>query len=220
MKEIDPPRPTLAGPVVRVIDPEFPLLPTPLLKTKKPETPPFEEASGVDISTFPLEVEPEPLFIIILPPLWPPFESPAESESDPPEPLFPEPTVIEIDPERPKVAGPPLKIIAPELPELADPELIVRVPLTPEDPAFAVCSRIDPLDDVEDTPLITEIKPPVFDETPEDKVMDPPVPELPLPTETKTDPPRPLVATELAIKRLPLDPDVLEPVLTNIEPDI
>eukprot|EP01040_Poterioochromonas_malhamensis_P003470 gene3471-3706_t len=50
--------------------------------------------------------------------------------------------------------------------------------------------------------------------------MDPPVPELPLPTETKTAPPRPLVATELAIKRLPLDPDVLEPVLTNIEPDI
>ncbi len=50
------------------------------------------------------------------------------------------------------------------------------------------------------------------------RLMKPPVPQFPEPTEIDTDPDRPLVATSVPINIIPEFPEVLTPVLTIIIP--
>jgi len=81
------------------------------------------------------------------------------------------------------------------LPELAVPVLNTNKPLTPSAPAFAVFNNNDPLDVNDPYPLITDSRPPLDDaDVPANKTNSPPVPLLPDPTVTYTDPPRPKLA--------------------------
>jgi hypothetical protein len=60
----------------------------------------------------------------------------------------------------------------PLLPELAVPVLNTSIPLTPETPAFAVDTNIDPLDDMDPYPLRIIILPPVVeDDSPADRMI-------------------------------------------------
>jgi len=59
-------------------------------------------------------------------------------------------------------------------------------------PEFAVSNNSDPLDVNDPYPLATDTRPPLDrEEVPADNTNSPPVPLLPDPTVTYTDPPRP-----------------------------
>ena len=81
------------------------------------------------------------------------------------------------------------------------PVLSTNRPLTPAVPAFAVLINNAPLVVADPYPLTNDTRPPdavANDDVPADRISSPPVPLLPDPTVTYTDPPRPDVA----------DPDV------------
>ena len=77
------------------------------------------------------------------------------------------------------------------------PVLNTNRPLTPAVPAFAVLSNNAPLVVIDPYPLTTDTRPPdaaADVDVPADRISSPPVPLLPDPTVTYTDPPRPVVA--------------------------
>ena len=99
------------------------------------------------------------------------------------------------------------------------PVLSTISPLTPDRPAFAVISTIEPLLDWDPYPVRRVSAPPDCElDIPDDNVTLPPVPLSPDPTLIIKDPPRPLFEVPDPINILPLLPTLDDPVLRIIKP--
>jgi hypothetical protein len=104
-KEMAPPRPTVADPVLILRAPLLPWLAVPEASRSRPDAP-AAPASAVRIDRGPLEVAvPLPVEIVTAPPVKD-DAPPAAKSKLPPAPLVPLPTVIEMDPPWPLVALP------------------------------------------------------------------------------------------------------------------
>jgi hypothetical protein len=115
----------------------------------------------------------------------PPAEelSPAERESEPPDPVSPVPTAIVTDPAYPAVDAPLVREIAPELPLLDVPVEKSSRPLEPATPALLLCIFSEPLEDAKPVPEEMDTDPPIALElSPALRTKDPPAPVPALPT--------------------------------------
>ena len=124
-----------------------------------------------------------------------------------------------MSPPLPFVADPVVSLIAPDEPPLVVPEVNESSPLTPDAPALAVFTRIEPLDLVVPCIALRLIVPPVSSFVlPELIDISPPSDVVPVPTLTIMLPARPVLALPVAINTLPLDPELVVPVKNDMEP--
>jgi len=165
-----------------------------------------------------LDLEPSPVASVRLPPVVSVL-SPANILTPPPDPLNPLPTASKIDPPRPPDDDPEPTYKAPLLPRLAVPELNTSKPLTPLVPAFAVRILRSPLLVLDPEPLTSVIIPPVKRLLrPDIRPSCPPDPLVPLPTVSMMEPPRPLTADPVPIRKAPLLPPLAVPELKTSKP--
>jgi len=156
------------------------------------------------------------------PPPVPTVDVPADTNTAPPAPLLPVPTLMLTAPPLPLTAEPVIRLMEPELPYLAVPVLTRTAPEIPLEPAFAVVSRIQPVELLVLPPLCSSKSPPASpaaEVAPADRTMAPPAPLLPLPTSTLIAPPLPPVAKPDSSAKYPEFPEPVLPLLNVTDPD-
>jgi hypothetical protein len=140
----------------------FPYLEDPDENIKVPEDPVFPEFADRIVMIPLVEAVPSPELMVIAPPVFE-RDRPAWISRRPPAPDPPDPTVKLSRPARPVTCfdSPEPIFIAPVFPEDAVPELKTSMPLNPRIPAFAVRTKIDPLDVAVPSPALSVMTPPV-----------------------------------------------------------
>jgi hypothetical protein len=188
-------------------DPELNEVLLPLKMNTAPPTPSPEVWPALNVT-----LPPSPTVLRVDPPC---------TTSAPPLPEFPSPTTMLMAPLEPPVEDPLLTTSQPLLPDTEAPLPSSREPETPRDETFADWMCIEPEPELVLDPLCTMTEPPMVDtrEVPADKMMDPPCPELLLPTATLTEPLRPPVASPLLMVSQPLFPEADAPLDNTIRPD-
>ena len=124
--------------------------------------------------------------MLTVPPVWTVLR-PAYASTTPPAPLVPLPTATSTAPPRPPVAAPVPTTTAPLLPCTVVPELNTSMPLTPLTPELADRMLTTPLDVAVPSPDARLTAPPVLTVLrPAWASMEPPAPDVPLPTDIST----------------------------------
>jgi hypothetical protein len=228
----EPVEPTLEVPVVKTIDPLVPVCPASGDDSLKDPEDVIVLAPDISDIDPPVRLSPRPALKFIKPPIASvvPLAIPLDKVTAPPRtefaelspaeteilPLFkcvPDSTDNAISPPLPFVADPVLRRIAPLAPPLVVPDVKVSSPLTPETPAFAVFTRMEPLDLVVPCMALRLIVPPVSSFVlPVDTETSPPSEVVPVPTDIITFPPRPSLEFPLANSILPELPELVVPV--------
>jgi hypothetical protein len=217
-REMSPPRPDVAVPLLTKIQPELPRPPKPDTRLTDPDAP-LDMTSADDTCT-----APEPLLV-----LWPLVSStvppvPFDLEA-PPSTTIPLPTperlvatMMLTEPDRPSVADPDDNRTKPLFPDTLPPVCIDSAPEMPEDDTDADDTTTEPEPELKLLPLVTIIEPPTPPPEVQPAVNDTAPPEPPAddaaPATNSSARPSPDCASPTIKLMEPATPAVAEPVET------